>query len=1067
MQVVHGLWTTMKKEGPGLFVWLEDAGLRRKNQLFEPISDFHPGIKGKARGRAPSAADPHPFTLDSRQLYTLANETLQIPAEENGVTGIITDADLLLPSADDAPLPSPWLKDSAFGKSHRPSKKMVLLPWRVFGYYMPPPVALKWLTRLDLKKRRARSTMVFGESIHFWRDASNLVFYSLIHGTYEPVLLKVDHQIKSKWMMNERILANQLENLQTRLPPSCEYEWSADGTRRTRESIVRDFFNTSIDYMIRNVVGQRVIEPLAQRRSSRKRKKQNPLDSLATPFIKGLYSKQNSFSAARDVQAAFVAIVTNWLQQYTTSQARLWTTCFTVLPPEIGDAKLENLDPDAKVWRVAFSLQSVKDPSQHIYAQEIWENLVPIQSSDGKTLAEFFLKDLGRALQYFPKLEEALNEPYPNYIDLTTTEVYEFLSEQGLHLQSADFGIVAPQWWKKKTKRLTIKIEIDSSAFEGKNMMGFDSMVDFSWKASIGDKALTERAFQKLVKHKMALLPIDGQWVEIKSEDLWSTANFFEDRDTSGKMTLGEALHLGMKNSELKSSLEEVVFDYEGTLAQLFSSEEDALPSVEQPVTLEGELRPYQVRGLSWLSFNDRLGFGACLADDMGLGKTIQLLSLILHERESGRISYHHKPTLLVCPMSVVGNWFREAAKFTPKLRVMIHHGSNRHDMSTFLKVYDTYDLIISTYHLINRDLELFKSINWHRVALDEAQNIKNPGAQQSMAIQSLKTTRRIALTGTPVENKLSELWSIMEFLNPGYLGTLKNFQTRFATPIERQNDQTKSKILRQLTQPFILRRLKTDKRIIKDLPEKIEMKVYCDLTEEQAAMYKAYVQKQLNEIENAAGIQRNQLVLTTLMKLKQICNHPTHFLADQSDLSARSGKLMRLTEMLEEAIEEGDSSLIFTQFTQMGTLLEQYLKESYPGVEILFMHGGISQQKRQDMVDRFQTNNGPKLFILTVKTGGTGLNLTAATHVFHFDRWWNPAVENQATDRAYRIGQERNVQVHKLISIGTLEDRIDMMIEKKKELAENVIGGSDESWLTQLSTDALRDILTLSANEV
>ena len=395
--------------------------------------------------------------------------------------------------------------------------------------------------------------------------------------------------------------------------------------------------------------------------------------------------------------------------------------------------------------------------------------------------------------------------------------------------------------------------------------------------------------------------------------------------------------------------------------------------------------------------------------------------------------------------------------------RVMIHHGSARLSKHAFMRVYENYDLIITTYHLINRDLDIFHNIRWHRVTLDEAQNIKNPSAQQSQAIHQMNAVKRICLTGTPVENKLSELWSILEFLNPGYLGSLKSFQTRFAVPIERQQDKKKAELLRKLTQPFILRRLKTDQSIIQDLPEKIEMKVYCDLTEDQAAMYQAYVESQLNEIENAQGITRNQLVLTTLMKLKQICNHPVHFLQDGSKLLERSGKLMRLHEMLEEALAEGDSSLIFTQFTEMGKLLEQYLTKEFHQ-RVLFMHGGLSQPRRQELVDTFQ-NGRNQIFILTVKTGGTGLNLTAANHVFHYDRWWNPAVENQATDRAFRIGQKRAVQVHKLIAIGTLEDRIDMMIEKKKELAENIIG-TDESWLANLSTDALKDILTLSLNE-
>ncbi|QTD53296.1 DEAD/DEAH box helicase [Sulfidibacter corallicola] len=1002
----------------------------------------------------------HPYSLEPGQLSYVVRDLVKTSFGGAAPSLNTTTIDLVVPSSEDAPLPSPWLKKSLFGKSHQ-VKDMVMGSWRVNAVHLPPPIALKWL--VSVKIPRATQRFAYGESIQFWKEAANLVFYSLIHGTYQPVLEKVDHQIRAHWLLNSKILSNQLENMQKRLPTCCSAEWNSDGARRTKESIIRDFFDTSIDHLVRHVAGPGAMEAFAGGRSQRKRKKQNPLDSLTLPLLKALYSKQNSFSAARDVQTAFVALVSNWLGSSTQGSNRLWQTCFTVLPPEIGNAKIEDLDPRARVWRVVFSLQNIKDPSQHIYAQEIWENLVPTQTG-GESLPEKFLRDLGRALPHMPELREVLDEQYPTHVDLSTEEVYAFLADQAPHLQSADFGVVLPNWWKKESKPLTTKISIDSSAFESNGMLGFDSMVNFSWKAAVGGKPISDEAFQKMVKHKMALLPIDGQWVEIRSEDLITAVNFFKDRDTRGEMTLREAVQMGLKSEDLKSVFQDVSFDYEGSLAQLFENEEEKLPAIEQPATLVGQLRPYQVRGLSWLIFNDHLGFGACLADDMGLGKTIQLLSLILKEREEGSVRLNSTPTLLVCPMSVVTNWYREAAKFTPSLRVLIHHGANRHGSETFFKVYNAYDLIITTYHLVNRDSEMFGEIKWHRIALDEAQNIKNPSAQQTQAILKTDSDRRIALTGTPVENKLSELWSIMEFLNPGYLGSLKNFQSRFAVPIERQGDRKKAQLLRRLTQPFILRRLKTDKNIIQDLPEKNEMKVYCSLTDEQAAMYQGYVQQQLNQIENAEGIHRNQLVLTTLMKLKQICNHPSHFLGDGSEVDERSGKLMRLTEMLEEALAEGDKSLIFTQFTQMGEILKSFLGEKFEE-EILFMHGGISQQQRQVLVDRFQDPKGPKVFILTVKTGGTGLNLTAATHVFHFDRWWNPAVENQATDRAFRIGQKRNVQVHKLITTGTLEDRIDMMIEKKKELAENIVG-SDEAWLTQLSTDALRDILTLSLNE-
>jgi SNF2 family DNA or RNA helicase len=349
---------------------------------------------------------------------------------------------------------------------------------------------------------------------------------------------------------------------------------------------------------------------------------------------------------------------------------------------------------------------------------------------------------------------------------------------------------------------------------------------------------------------------------------------------------------------------------------------------------------------------------------------------------------------------------------------------------------------------------------------LDEAQNIKNTATKQTQALRRLQADYRVALTGTPVENRLSELWSIMEFLNPGYLGSANDFRGRFAVPIERYRNAERAQALKNLIQPFVLRRLKTDATIIQDLPAKNEMKVFCNLTAEQASLYEAVVKEMLEKIAKSAGIERKGLVLATLLKLKQVCNHPAHFLKDGSVLQDRSGKLTRLREMLEEALAENDKALLFTQFTEMGTLLRHDLQESL-GVEVLFLHGGTPKKQRDAMVQRFQEQSaGPPLFILSLKAGGVGLNLTAANQVFHFDRWWNPAVENQATDRAFRIGQKKNVQVYKFVCLGTLEERIDRMIENKKELAENVVG-TGEGWLTELSTDELREVFALSRESV
>jgi SNF2 family DNA or RNA helicase len=423
------------------------------------------------------------------------------------------------------------------------------------------------------------------------------------------------------------------------------------------------------------------------------------------------------------------------------------------------------------------------------------------------------------------------------------------------------------------------------------------------------------------------------------------------------------------------------------------------------------------------------------------------------------------RPTLLVCPMSVVGNWQREAERFAPSLRVLVHHGPERLKARKFVAGARRADLVITTYALAMRDRETIAEVKWERIALDEAQNIKTSDAKQTRAIRSLPARHRIALTGTPVENRLTELHSIMDFLNPGLLGPAATFKRCYATPIERWRDQRATERLRQATGPFILRRLKIDRDIISDLPDKIEMRVDCHLTREQATLYQAVVDEMLEKAGRATGIERSGIVLAALMKLKQVCNHPAHLLKDRSELDGRSGKLARLEEILAEAISEGDKALCFTQFAEFGQMLRGHLRERLMR-EVLFLHGGTSKTARDEMVGRFQTEGGPPVFVLSLKAGGTGLNLTAANHVVHFDRWWNPAVEDQATDRAFRIGQRKNVQVRKLTCVGTVEERIDTLISQKKDLAERIVG-SGERWITELDTAQLRELVTLSSNAI
>jgi SNF2 family DNA or RNA helicase len=625
--------------------------------------------------------------------------------------------------------------------------------------------------------------------------------------------------------------------------------------------------------------------------------------------------------------------------------------------------------------------------------------------------------------------------------------------------------------------------------------------VSFRYDLALGDDVLAPEELAELARLKVPLVRVRGQWVELDDRHLKAALKFLAGK-RSGTMTAAEVLGAAIGTGGAFGELPLAKVDADGWLDDLLSGQADErLAPAEAPEGFHGTLRPYQRRGLSWLSFLGKLRVGAVLADDMGLGKTVQLLALLSSggttprtprrdgeggeadraaARKDGEASVREDgedsdasvqdesegPTLLICPMSLTGNWQREAERFTPELAVHVHHGADRLAGGELAAALSTADLVITTYQTVVRDLAALSAVRWSRVVCDEAQAIKNHLSQQAKAVSSLPAGSRIALTGTPVENQLSELWSIMQFVNPGMLGGQKEFRDRYAVPIERHGSEEAAQELRRITQPFMLRRLKTDKSIISDLPDKQEMKVWCNLTQEQASLYEATVTDMLSRIEDASqDIARRGLVLATMAKLKQVCNHPAHLLGDGSRLPGRSGKLARLEELGEEIVAEGDKALCFTQYAEFGRMLQPYLAARI-GCPVLFLHGGTSKKQRDAMVARFQEADEPVLFLLSLKAGGTGLNLTAANHVIHVDRWWNPAVEDQATDRAFRIGQRRDVQVRKFVCVGTLEEKIDAMIEQKKALAEQIVG-TGESWLTNLSTAALREVLTLAPEAV
>ncbi|MGH8167551.1 MAG: DEAD/DEAH box helicase, partial [Woeseiaceae bacterium] len=607
------------------------------------------------------------------------------------------------------------------------------------------------------------------------------------------------------------------------------------------------------------------------------------------------------------------------------------------------------------------------------------------------------------------------------------------------------FGVIVPaELAAAGQRRLRLRMKVGATtrivgAVAGAAGFGLEEMLSFDWEAALGEHTLSKRQLDALAQAKAPLVRHRGQWVVVDPRELARVRERLAGGE--GRMRAADALIAALSGETIADGVH-VAVSARGSLAAVLKRLRDAAHATPRaPKSLRGELRPYQTRGFAWLSTMAELGLGACLADDMGLGKTIQFLAYLLERPECAPRDC--RPALLVAPTSVLGNWEREIERFAPSLEVVPHYGPERARAAQDIpRRRGTF--VLTSYGVLRRDLELLSRIEWSTVALDEAQNIKNSASTTAKAARALRAAHRFALTGTPVENRLAELWSIFEFLNPGLLGPLETFRREYAVPIERYGNELAAARLKRIAGPFLLRRVKSDPAIIDDLPPKNEMNVVCTLTREQVTLYQAVVDEEMRRIESAEGIERRGRVLALLSFLKQVCNHPAQYLGEPGPLARRSGKLERLTEMLEEALAAGDKALVFTQFREMGDRLEKHF-DARLGIEALFLHGGTPKRKRDEMVRRFQElPQGPRVFVLSVKAGGTGLNLTAASHVFHFDRWWNPAVEDQATDRAYRIGQRRAVQVHKLICAGTVEEKVDRLLEQKRGLASRIVGAGE-----------------------
>ena len=935
-----------------------------------------------------------------------------------------------------------------------------------------------------------------GQSIQYWRRLGTFVTDRIAQRQFYPDIEPGEGAtLRGAWRLlvsgSEEV--GFLERFAAAMPPGCRAIVGATQGAVEPARMVESFLGVTTDALIRRAVSE---DPFFQQPHTRAAE---PDSGGELRWLAALLGSDRTVHGDSQSQAMLVEQVRGWVGRLEDDRlVSLVRLCF----------RLEEPVEENEAWRVALLLQVLEGDGTLIDAEAVWTHGAEPTGIVGRNVLDRraqLMSQLGRAAEVWPMLDGLLGQPAPAHVQLTAAEAHAFIHQWGPRLRESGFGTLLPAWATQPQRELAIQLAVrpteemplylapgegkqqsswgrDGSSVSGQ--FGLDSLLQFDWQVAVGDLQLTADDLRALVAHQSPLVRYQDQWVQIDAEAAQRAMDFLE-RGRNGRMTLAEAMRTAFGAGAGETGLPIKGLVGSSWIGQLL---QQAPPSqyqnLAQPAGFDGTLRAYQLRGLEWLVFLDRLAIGACLADDMGLGKTIQLIALLLHER-AGRTpqgavdappaepsglqppaSSPVGPTLLFAPTSVVGNWVREVQRFAKSLRVLVHHGPDRLSGDAFVAAVQEHDLVLTSYALAYRDLEDLRRPPWHRIVLDEAQKIKNPSAASTLAIRSLYAPRRVALTGTPVENHLSELWSIMEILNPGLLGPAGEFRERFAVPIEKLADRARAEHLRQMIRPFLLRRTKADPQVAGDLPEKMEMRVYCNLTPEQAGIYQRITDEMLGRIDSSSGIRRRGLILAALTRLKQVCDHPALLSDDKRDLEGRSGKCERLVEMLEEVLEEGEAALVFTQYRQMGHLLEKLLPQRLR-IPVQFLHGGTPAAQRDAMVQKFQDPaGGVRVFILSLRAGGLGLNLTAANHVFHFDRWWNPAVENQATDRAHRIGQSRKVQVHKYVCIGTMEERIDRMLSDKMALADSVVPAGEE-WLTNLSTDDLRRTLALSADAV
>ncbi|WP_216828345.1 DEAD/DEAH box helicase [Alkalihalobacterium elongatum] len=719
----------------------------------------------------------------------------------------------------------------------------------------------------------------------------------------------------------------------------------------------------------------------------------------------------------------------------------------------------EPTQDDEENWQIMIFLQDRKDPSIIVSLEDLHGGQHPWRVNPITRLKE----DIYEIVQLAPELS-SLSITHPTAL-VSKDVVYNLLTNQYDQLRSIGIGVVVPNWLKKRPYHFQTNIFVADKptdiSSDNESLFNWENISDFNFEIVLNGEKLTHEQFTELVNLKTPFIKWNGKWLYWDPKEAKHLKTYLNKQKNSETSLLETWKAYLLDDAEENEGIS-VSIQWDEKLANAIDNTlNKQVTTMPPPPSLRGELRPYQLDGMSWLFHMRRVGFGACLADDMGLGKSIQTIAYMLAVIENQSGNHSSTPFLIICPTSLIGNWEEELQRFAPHLSIFVHHGGDR---LTDKDVTDwEYDIIITSYALAFRDDTIFTNTVWNGLILDEAQQIKNVETKQRKAIKLIKASHRIALTGTPIENKLKELWSIMDMLNDKYLGNFQQFQRAFIREIESTlPNEKKVQQLRLLISPFLLRRKKSDEALELQLPDKTEQTYIVGLTAEQASLYQAVVNELLTSIDEKSSMERRATILSSITKLKQICNHPSQFLKDQGGvLHNRSEKWDLLFTLVEQIIDNGEKLLIFTQYREMGELLQKGLAEQF-NIEVPFLHGGLARPEREKLISEFKSNPKKPIFILSLRAGGVGLNLTAANHVIHYDRWWNPAVENQATDRAYRIGQTEKVTVHKLVSKGTIEEKIDRLLIKKQSLSEDVLSVNETS-ISELSTSELKSLLEWS----